>query len=77
MIIKERKYLGNAVKKGEKSRAIAEIYIDDAAELPAYDSNKDFDLVQGSVAYTVKSGELYVMGSDGKWYDTSGTIAKE
>lgn len=76
MLVKSKIFVSNTAKSGQKSRVIAEIYVDTVSELPAYDYNEDFDLVQGSVAYVVQSGELYVMSSDGKWYDTTGS-AKE
>lgn len=76
MIIKSKKFLSNSVKSGQKSRAIAEIYVDTASELPAYDSNPDFEFLQGSIAYVVKSGKFYVMGSDNQWYDTDGNLAE-
>lgn len=77
MIIKSKTFLSNTVKSGQKSRVIAEIYVDTVSELPAYNSNPDFDIVQGSIAYVIKSGEFYVMGSDGQWYDDSGAVAEE
>lgn len=58
------------------NRIIGRIFVDDVTELPSSDGIDSYELIQGSVAYVIKSGELYVMGSDGKWYDTTGT-AKE
>lgn len=76
MIIKQKTFLSNPVKSGQKSRVIAEIYVDTVSELPAHNINDNFDLVQGSIAYVVQSGELYVMGSDGRWYSSEdGTVA--
>lgn len=72
MIIKSKTFLSNPVKNGEKSRVIAEIYVDKVSELPAHDHDENFDMVQGSVAYVVQSGELYVMSSDGIWHTTNG-----
>lgn len=77
MIIKSKTFLSNPVKNGEKSRVIAEIYVDKISELPAHDYDENFDMAQGSVAYVVQSGEIYVMGSDGKWYDTNGKQAQK
>ncbi|MDE6788941.1 MAG: hypothetical protein K2J47_06430 [Ruminococcus sp.] len=77
MIIKSKTFLSNTVKSGQKSRVIAEIYVDTPSELPAYNSNPDFDIVQGSIAYAVKSGKIYVMGSDGQWYDDLGIPVEE
>ncbi len=77
MLIKSKTFFSNTVKSGQKSRVIAEIYVDTPSELPAYNSNPDFDIVQGSIAYAVKSGKFYVMSSDGQWYDDSGIAVEE
>ena len=60
----------------EISHIIGEIFVDDVSELPAPDGIDGYKLVQGSVAYVIHLGELYIMDSDGKWYNTVGT-AKE
>lgn len=54
------------------SHIIGEIFIDDVSELPTPDGIDGYELVQGSVAYVIKSGEIYVMSGDGKWYDSNG-----
>lgn len=78
MIVKSKIFLDNPVKSGQKSRAIAEIYVDKVTELPAYNFDENFDLVQGSIAYIIQSGELYIIGSDGIWYSANGeAIANE
>ncbi|MDE5620356.1 MAG: hypothetical protein K2I80_07525 [Ruminococcus sp.] len=59
----------------KKSRIIAEIYADDVSELPENDGFDGCELAQGSVAYVIKSGGLYILGSDGKWYDNNGKEA--
>ena len=56
----------------ETSHIIGEIFVDDVAELPAADGISGYQLVQGSIAYVVHSGELYVMDSNGTWYDSAG-----
>lgn len=56
----------------EKSHIIGEIFVDEMSELPSADGIDGYELVQGSIAYVIKSGEIYVMGGDEKWYDTSG-----
>lgn len=56
----------------EKSHIIGEIFVDEVSELPTADGIDGYELVQGSVAYVIKSGEIYVMGGDGKWYDSNG-----
>lgn len=50
-----------------KNRVISEIVVDEVSELPEQQYDK-YILSQGSTAYIIKSGESYVMGSDGKWY---------
>lgn len=59
-----------------KSSIIAEIYADDVSELPEKDGIDGYELAQGSVAYVIKSGGLYILGGDGKWYDNDGKEAK-
>ncbi|MDE5619004.1 MAG: hypothetical protein K2I80_00560, partial [Ruminococcus sp.] len=56
----------------QKIRIIAEIFADDVSELPETDGIDGCELAQGSVAYVIKSGRLYILGSDGKWYDNNG-----
>lgn len=73
MQIKSKIFLSNPVKKGEKSRIIADIFVDDVSELPAPDALEDYELSQGSIAYVIKSGELYVMSNDGEWYNSDTT----
>lgn len=59
------------------SHIIGEIFIDDVSELPTSDGIDGYELVQGSVAYVIKTGEFYVLGSDGKWYSSEdGTPAE-
>lgn len=59
----------------EKTCVVAEIYADDVTELPENGGVDDYELAQGSVAYVIKSGGIYVLGSDDKWYDTDGKQA--
>lgn len=61
----------------EKSHIIGEIFVDNIAELPESSGIDGYELVQGSVAYVVQTGELYVMGSDGKWYNSEGGTPAE
>ncbi|MCM1316538.1 MAG: hypothetical protein NC205_00435 [Prevotella sp.] len=56
----------------EISHIIGEIFVDDVSELPTPDGIDGYELVQGSVAYVVKSGELFIMSSDGIWHTTNG-----
>ena len=72
MMIKSKIFLDNPVKRGQKRRIIAEIYVDDVSELPAKNVTDGYELAQGSVAYVVQSGELYVMDGKGEWYSSTG-----
>ncbi|MDE6835022.1 MAG: hypothetical protein K2J39_12380 [Ruminococcus sp.] len=56
----------------ETSHIIADLFVDDVSELPEKNGIDGYELVQGSKAYVIHSGELYVMDSLGKWYDTNG-----
>lgn len=60
----------------EVSHIIGEIFVDTTGELPKPSDIGGYELVQGSIAYVIQSGELYVMGSDGNWYNSAdGTVA--
>lgn len=74
--ITKKYFIKHSVKPTEKSVIIAEIYADDVSELPENNGIDGYELAQGSVAYVIKSGGIYVLGSDGKWYDTDGKQAK-
>ncbi|MDE5834439.1 MAG: hypothetical protein K2H26_02845, partial [Ruminococcus sp.] len=51
------------------SHIIGEIFVDDMTELPDKDGIDGYELVQGSVARVIHSGESYVMDSNGIWYN--------
>ncbi len=72
MIITSKIFKNNPVKKGQKRRIIAEIYVDEVSELPTKNGIDGYELCQGSVAYVIRSGELYVMDNKGEWYSSSG-----
>ncbi len=59
---------------GKISVIRAEIDVDTADELPAIDGIPGNILHQGSIAYVIKSGEFYVLASDGKWYNIEAGI---
>ena len=61
----------------EISHIIGEIFVDDISELPSPTGIDGYELVQGSIAYVIYSGELYVMDGDGKWHDTAGNQVDE
>lgn len=54
------------------SRTIGEIFVDTTDELPTKNGIEGYELVQGSVAYVIHTGELYVMDGDGVWYSPDG-----
>ena len=75
--ITKKDFIKHSVKPTERSVIIAEMYADDVTELPSADGIDGYELAQSSVAYVIKSGEIYILGGDGKWYDTDGKQAKE
>lgn len=52
----------------KKEKINAEIVVDEVSELPEQEYDR-YILAQGSLAYVVTSGEVYVMGGDGEWYN--------
>ena len=53
---------------GSKEKIDAEIVVDEVSELPKQQYDR-YILAQGSLAYVVTSGEVYVMGGDGVWHN--------
>ncbi|MDE6678372.1 MAG: hypothetical protein K2K02_04960, partial [Ruminococcus sp.] len=51
------------------SHIIGEIFVDEMTELPDKDGIDGYELVQGSIARVIHSGESYVMDSNGIWYN--------
>ena len=51
---------------------IAEIYADETSDIKSKTVFGSIVAEPNSTAYVVKTGKLYVMGGDGKWYDTTG-----
>lgn len=56
------------------NKIIAEIFADEMSEISGLNSIEGYELFQGSTAYVIKSGELFVMGGDGLWYSPSGEV---
>ncbi|MDE6500812.1 MAG: pyocin knob domain-containing protein [Ruminococcus sp.] len=54
------------------SHIIGEIFVDEMTELPDKDGIDGYELVQGSIARVIHSGESYVMDSNGIWYNADG-----
>ena len=53
----------------KKEKINAEIVVDEVSELPEQEYDR-YILAQGSLAYVVTSGEVYVMGGDSVWHNT-------
>ena len=73
--ITKKDFIKHSVKPNERSVIIADIYADEVSELPEQNGIDGYELAQSSVAYVIKSGGIYILGSDGKWYDTDGKQA--
>ena len=50
--------------------AVAEIFADDLSDISTLETVEGRKLSQGSTAYIIKSGDIYVMGSDGVWHNS-------
>lgn len=50
--------------------AVAEIFADDLSDISELETIEGRKLSQGSTAYIIKSGDIYVMGSDGVWHNS-------
>ena len=62
----EFRYISQNVN--ERSRIIAEIFVDTLDELPAVDGIEGYTLLQGSSALIITENRLAVLAGDGKWY---------
>lgn len=51
---------------------VAELYADETSDISGVTTFGTIVADPNSVAYVVKTGKLYVMGGDNKWYDTEG-----
>lgn len=51
-------------------RVVAEIFADDLSDISDLETVEGRKLSQGSTAYVIKSGDIYVMGSDGVWHNS-------
>lgn len=72
--IKSKRYVTHALRKTDRSLIEAELWVDSVSELPTSDGIEGYTLAQGSIAYAIQSGEMYVMDSTGTWYKAgSGT----
>lgn len=55
-----------------RQHMIAEIYADETSDIKNKTMFGSVVADPNSTAYVVKTGKLYVMGGDSKWYDTDG-----
>ncbi|NLT10683.1 MAG: hypothetical protein GXY08_14480 [Ruminococcus sp.] len=53
----------------------AELDVDTASELPAYDFISGQKLAQGSIAHVITTGAFYCLGGDNSWYNQDGSDA--
>ncbi|MCM1505805.1 MAG: hypothetical protein NC177_01540 [Ruminococcus flavefaciens] len=67
-MINIRRKTFTAFSEDNRSLVVAEIYIDNASELPEPKALNGLELMQSSIAYVISSGEIYVLGEDGNWY---------
>lgn len=51
---------------------VAELYADETSDISGVTTFGAIVADPNSAAYVVKTGKLYVMGGDNKWYDTDG-----
>ena len=70
--IKNKRYITHALRASDRSLIEAELWVDSAAELPVIDGIEGYTLAQGSIAYAIRSGEIYVMDSEGTWHKSGG-----
>lgn len=70
--IKNKRYITHALRASDRSLIEAELWVDSAAELPVIDGIEGYTLAQGSIAYVIRSGEIYVMDSEGAWHKSGG-----
>ena len=70
--IKNKRYVTHALRTTDRSLIEAELWVDSVSELPTADGIEGYTLAQGSIAYVIQSGGMYVLDSTGSWYSTSG-----
>lgn len=72
LTIRKIDYLSYAKTVDKRSSVIAEIFVDEVSDLPETEGIDGYTLCMGSIAYVVKTGELYVLSSDGQWCISGG-----
>ena len=73
LTIRSVRYQSYARTKEGRSDVTAEIFADNVSDLPETEGIDGYTLCMGSIAYVIATGELYVLGSDGTWYNSGGT----
>lgn len=72
--IKNKKYIRYGFSKGDRSIVEAELWVDSVSELPTADGIEGYTLTQGSIAYVIRDGGMYVLDGTGSWHKAgSGT----
>ena len=62
-------------ESGKISVVKAELDCDTAADLPAADGIGGRELLMGSIAWDISTGDFYALNSEGKWYKQDGSGA--
>lgn len=70
--MKNKKYIRHGFSKGDRSIVEAELWVDSVSELPTADGIEGYTLAQGSIAYVIRDGGMYVLDSTGTWYKSGG-----
>jgi hypothetical protein len=76
IVIRKLDYQSYAKTVDNRSRVTAEIFVDEVSDLPETNGIDGYTLCMGSIAYVITTGELYVLGSDGKWYNGENITAE-
>ena len=70
--MKNKRYITHSLRTTDKSLIEAELWVDSVSELPTADGIEGYTLAQGSIAYVIQSGGMYVLDSTGSWYKSGG-----
>lgn len=64
----------NVIKKTliSGNQIMAEIFVDELSEILGIKNIDGYELFQGSITYVIKSGEFFIMDSEGIWRKTNG-----
>ncbi len=70
--IKNKRYVTHALRTTDRSLIEAELWVDSVSELPTADGIEGYTLAQGSIAYVIQDGGMYVLDSTGVWHKAGG-----